>query len=129
MDAAGEMAEARGKPRPDGHSAASLPPLVEAMMRPEFYPDPPAHVELKQTHISYVFIAGNFVYKVKKPVHFSFLDCSDHARRFHFCSEEVRLNSRLTPRVYLGVFAILRRADSFVLGPEVHEEHPEAVEY
>jgi uncharacterized protein len=129
MDAVCEMADGRGKPRLGGHFAASLPPLVEAMMRPDFYPDSPAHVELKQTHISYVFIAGDFVYKVKKPVHFPFLDCSDLARRFHFCSEEVRLNSRLSPRVYLGVFAILRRADSFALGTEVHEQHPEAVEY
>ncbi len=98
-------------------------------MRPEFYPDSPARVELKQTHISYVFIAGETVFKVKKPVHFAFLDCSKLARRFHYCTEEVRLNARLSPRVYLGVFAILKRARSFVLGPEVRVEHPEAVEY
>ena len=63
-----------------GPSARGLPALVEAMMRPGFYPDSPARVELKQTHISYVFIAGDFVYKVKKPVHFAFLDCSRLAR-------------------------------------------------
>ena len=99
------------------------------MLRPEFYPDSPARVELKQTHISYVFIAGDFVYKVKKPVHFPFLDCSKLADRLRYCREEVRLNARLSPRVYLGVFAILKRGDSFVLGPEVDAEHPEAVEY
>jgi aminoglycoside phosphotransferase family enzyme/predicted kinase len=99
------------------------------MMRPEFYPDSPARVELKQTHISYVFVAGETVFKVKKPVHFAFLDCSRLARRFHYCIEEVRLNARLSPSVYLGVFAILKRADCFVLGPEVRVEHPEAVEY
>ena len=115
--------------RLDGPSAGGLPPLVEAMLRPEFYPDSPAHVEVKQTHISYVFIAGDFVYKVKKPVHFPFLDCSKLADRFRYCREEVRLNARLSPRVYLGVFAILKSADSFMLGPEVHGEHPEAVEY
>ena len=98
-------------------------------MRPGFYPDSPARVELKQTHISYVFIAGDFVYKVKKPVHFAFLDCSKLADRLRYCCEEVRLNARLSPRVYLGVFAILKRGDSFVLGPEVIAEHPEAVEY
>jgi uncharacterized protein len=106
-----------------------MPALVEAMMRPGFYPDSPARVELKQTHISYVFIAGGFVYKIKKPVHFAFLDCSGLAARFHYCCEEMRLNARLSPGVYLGVFAILKRADSFVLGPEVTAEHPEAVEY
>ncbi|HKN15055.1 MAG TPA: AAA family ATPase [Candidatus Binatus sp.] len=99
------------------------------MMRRGFYPDSPAHVELKQTHISYVFIAGDFVYKVKKPVHFPFLNCSMLTQRFLFCCEEVRLNARLSPRVYLGVFAVLKRGDSFVLGPGVTAEHPEAVEY
>jgi len=111
--------------RPD----RGLPPLVEAMMRPEFYPDSPARVELKQTHISYVFLAGDFVYKVKKSVRFPFLDYSKLGRRYHFCREEVRLNARLSPRVYLGVFAILQREKSFLLGPEVHGEYPEAVEY
>lgn len=98
-------------------------------MRPGFYPDSPAGVELKQTHISFVFLAGDCVYKVKKPVRFSFLDCSDLASRYHYCTEEVRLNARLSPRVYLGVFAILKRAQSFELGPEVHAEYSEAVEY
>ncbi|WP_324097075.1 AAA family ATPase [Candidatus Binatus sp.] len=123
------MMEARGTPGLGADSARGLPPLVQAMMRRGFYPDSPAHVELKQTHISYVFIAGDFVYKVKKPVHFPFLNCSMLTQRFLFCCEEVRLNARLSPRVYLGVFAVLKRGDSFVLGPGVTAEHPEAVEY
>jgi len=49
-----------------------LSPLVAAMLRPEFYPDKPTEVELRQTHISYVFIAGARVYKVKKNVKFLF---------------------------------------------------------
>ena len=73
--------------------------------------------------------AGDFVYKIKKPVHFPFLNCSKLTQRFLFCCEEVRLNARLSPRVYLGVFALLKRGDSFALGPEVTAEHPEAVEY
>ena len=129
MEPAGEMTEARGLLEHRGPSASGWPVLVEAMVRPEFYPDSPARVELKQTHISYVFIAGDFVYKVKKPVHFAFLDCSRLADRFRYCREEVRLNARLSPRVYLGVFAIVRRGDSFILGPQVQEEHPEALEY
>jgi len=99
------------------------------MMRPGFYPASPARVEFKQTHISYVFLAGDHVYKIKKPVHFPFIDCSKLGDRFRYCCEEVRLNARLSPRVYLGVFAILGRGDSFVLGPEVRTEHAEAVEY
>lgn len=129
MNPAGEVTEARGPLEHRGPSAGGLPALVEAMLRPDFYPDSPTRVEVKQTHISYVFIAGDFVYKIKKPVHFSFLDCSKLADRFHYCRAEVLLNARLSPRVYLGVFAILRRGDSFVLGPEVSAEHPEAVEY
>ncbi|HZC47064.1 MAG TPA: AAA family ATPase [Candidatus Acidoferrum sp.] len=110
-------------------NSAHVPLLVEAMMRPDFYPNSPERVEFKQTHISYVFLAGDFVYKVKKPVHFPFLDCSRLADRFHYCREEVRLNARLSPRVYLGVFAILKHGNSFMLGPEVPAEHPDAVEY
>ena len=123
------MMETLAAPRRDGNRAGGVAPLVAAMMQPGFYPDSPPSVELKQTHISYVFIAGDAVFKVKKPVHFSFLDCSTLARRFHYCCEEVRLNARLAPRVYLGVFAIFRRGRGFVLGPEVRREHPEAVEY
>jgi hypothetical protein len=63
---------------------SSVPELVEAMMRPEFYPQPPPKVELIQTHISYVFLAGEFVYKLKKAVHFSFLDCTTLEQRRHF---------------------------------------------
>src|ERR1700674_3120304 len=102
MEPAGEMLEARRATRPDGAAAGGLPVLVEAMLRPEFYPESPARVEVKQTHISYVFIAGDFVYKVKKPVHFPFLDCSKLGDRLRYCREEVRLNARLSPRVYLG---------------------------
>jgi aminoglycoside phosphotransferase family enzyme/predicted kinase len=129
MEPAGEMIEARGSLEHRGPSGGGLPALAEAMLRPDFYPDSPASVEIKQTHISYVFIGGDFVYKIKKPVHFSFLDCSKLGDRWRYCREEVRLNARLSPRVYLGVFAILKRGDSFVLGPEVTAEHPEAVEY
>ncbi len=85
------------------HQPRALPPIVEAMMRPEFYPEPPAKVELIQTHISYVFIAGEYVYKLKKAVRFSFLDCTALAQRHHFCAEEIRLNRRLAPDVYLGM--------------------------
>ncbi len=129
MEPAGEMVEAQPSQEHRGTSAGSLPVLIDAMLRPEFYPDSLARVELKQTHISYVFIAGDFVYKVKKPVHFPFLDCSKLADRLRYCREEVRLNARLSPRVYLGVFAILKQGDSFALGPEVDTEHPEAIEY
>ncbi len=89
--------------------ARPLPAVVAAMMRAEMYPDHPPCVELRQTHVSYVFLAGAYVYKIKKPVRFDFLDASTLARRHQLCLEEVRLNRRLASGVYLGVVAILRR--------------------
>ena len=87
----------------------NLPAIVEAMMRPEMYPDHPRSVEVRQTHVSYAFMAGDYVYKIKKPVRFAFLDACTLARRHQLCLDEVRLNRRLAPDVYLGVVPILRR--------------------
>jgi hypothetical protein len=87
----------------------NLPAVVEAMTRPEMYPDHPRSVEIRQTHVSYAFIAGDHVYKIKKPVRFAFLDACTLARRHQLCLDEVRLNRRLAPDVYLGVVPILRR--------------------
>jgi len=96
------------------------------MCRPEFYPRRPANVALVQTHISFVLLADDDVYKLKKPVRFSFLDFSSVERRRHFCHEEVRLNRRLAPDVYRGVVAICRDGDGYRLG---REDDPQAVEY
>jgi hypothetical protein len=68
-------------------------------------------VEHVQTHISHVFLAGPYVYKLKKAVRFSFLDFSTRELRHRFCEEEVRLNRRLSPSVYLGVVPIAREPD------------------
>lgn len=97
-------------------AAVSLPPVIAAMTRPEFYPQRPAPVELKQTHISYILLAGDFVYKVKKPVRFSFLDQSSLSRRLQLCHDEIRLNRRLAPDVYLDVVPIVRRNGGYALG-------------
>jgi aminoglycoside phosphotransferase family enzyme/predicted kinase len=79
------------------------PPLVAALLRPGVYPHPVRRVRLVETHISWVFLAGARVYKVKKPVDLGFLNFTTLARRRHFCREEVRLNRRLAPDTYLGV--------------------------
>jgi uncharacterized protein len=104
-------------------TAQSAPPMcnltaiVEAMKRPEMYPDHPRSVEVRQTHVSYAFIAGDYVYKIKKPVRFAFLDACTLARRHQLCLDEVRLNRRLAPDVYLGVVPIVRRgAGELALG-------------
>jgi aminoglycoside phosphotransferase family enzyme len=71
-----------------------------------------------QTHISYLFLCGDLVYKVKKPVDFGFLNFTTLEQRGFFCQQEVRLNKRFSPDVYLGVVPISRVGDSFRLGDE-----------
>jgi aminoglycoside phosphotransferase family enzyme/predicted kinase len=87
-----------------------LAALIAALSRPEAYPSPVAAVEVVQTHISVVFLAGDHVYKVKKPVRLGFLDFGTLELRRHFCEEEVRLNRRLAPDVYLGVVPVTQCA-------------------
>ncbi len=95
--------------------------LAEALQRPDAYPFPVHEVGFRQTHISWVFLAGAYAYKVKKPVNLGFLDYTTLERRRFYCQEEVRLNRRLAPDVYLGVVPITP-------GPRV-EGHGPAIEY
>ena len=73
-------------------------------------------VAIHQTHVSVVFLAGPHVYKIKKPVSLGFLDFSTLEKRQHFCEEEVRLNRRLAPAVYLGVVPITREGSEVRVG-------------
>jgi aminoglycoside phosphotransferase family enzyme/predicted kinase len=82
--------------------------LLAALRDPRAYPFEVGSVELRQTHVSAVFLAGDYAYKIKKPVNLGFLDFSTLAKRQHFCDEEVRLNRRLAPDVYLGVVPVTR---------------------
>ena len=88
----------------------SLPALIQGLLDPASYPHAPRDVELRQTHISYVLLAGDRVYKIKKPVALGFVDYSTPARRAYYCRREVALNRRLAPEVYLGVVPIVERA-------------------
>ncbi|PLX78204.1 MAG: aminoglycoside phosphotransferase [Desulfuromonas sp.] len=90
--------------------------LMAAMLRPDFYDHPVLRVEMVETHASRVFLAGALTYKVKKPVDFGFLDFSTLRRRHHFCHEEVRLNSRFAPGLYLGVVRIGGHPGALKLG-------------
>jgi aminoglycoside phosphotransferase family enzyme len=94
------------------------PPLVQAMLKPSFYPHHPPQVDLVQTHISYLFLGGDLAYKVKKPVDFGFLNFTTLERRGFFCRQEVRLNKRFSPDVYLDVVPISFVHGSFLLGDE-----------
>jgi aminoglycoside phosphotransferase family enzyme/predicted kinase len=92
--------------------------LVSAMMNPAFYPKPPSQVRHKETHISHVFLAGELVYKIKKAVRLSFLDYSTLDRRRHFLQEELRLNRRLAPSVYLAIAPITFENSVYTLNGE-----------
>jgi aminoglycoside phosphotransferase family enzyme len=79
---------------------------VDALLKSEAYPQNPGKIELIQTHISFVFLTENFVYKVKKAVNFGFLDFSTLDKRRMFCEKELELNRRLCPEIYLEVVPI-----------------------
>ncbi|MBA4373331.1 MAG: aminoglycoside phosphotransferase, partial [Thermodesulfovibrio sp.] len=105
-------------------SNKGVPPLVLSLLQPDFYPHRPDSVKLVQTHISWVFLAGNLVYKIKKPLDFGFLNYSTLILRKKACETEVLLNRRLSQGVYLGTAAIYKKGKGFSLSP-----HGKPVEY
>lgn len=107
---------------PEEAARDHLSRIIADLSRPEAYPDPVDTIELEETHASAVFLTSDFVYKVKKPVDFGFLDFSTLERREFFTHEEVRLNQRLTRDVYLGVVPVVEvdgRLQLFGEGPAV----------
>jgi hypothetical protein len=86
---------------------------LKYLLDPQAYPEPTTKVRMLQTHVSYIFLTDRFAYKIKKPVDFGFLDFTTLERRRFYCEEEVRLNRRLCPDIYLGVVE-LRETDSDV---------------
>ncbi|MBI4310926.1 MAG: AAA family ATPase [Chloroflexi bacterium] len=90
--------------------------LVKQLLQPEAYPERPATVRLVQTHVSSLFFAGDFVYKVKRPVNYGFVDYTTLARRKRFCVLEASLNGPMAPGVYLGVVEVRRLNGEVVAG-------------
>jgi aminoglycoside phosphotransferase family enzyme len=90
-------------------SHIALEQKVAALCRPETYPEAPPHLEVIETHMSFVFLTPSHAYKLKKPVRYDSLDFSTLALRHHFCREELRLNAPLAPDVYLAVVPVKRR--------------------
>lgn len=83
-----------------------LETMIQDLLRPEALPDPTEQILLVQTHISLVFVADEFVYKVKKPVNFGFLDFTTFEKRAFYCRQELDLNRRLAKDIYLSVLPI-----------------------
>jgi uncharacterized protein len=92
--------------------------LVAALRDPRRYPHPASRVEPLETHISHVLLAGDFAYKIKKPVSLGFLDFGDLDSRRHYCEVELRLNRRTAPVLYLEVIPIGGSEDEPVLNGE-----------
>ncbi|HEY0665472.1 MAG TPA: phosphotransferase, partial [Gallionella sp.] len=100
--------------RTDTVAQAVQPPgLIRALLSdPACFDHPTGRVQLIETHISWVLLTGEFAYKIKKPVDMGFLDFSTLDKRKHACDEELRLNRRLAPDIYLGVVGITDSSDA-----------------
>ncbi len=106
------------------------PPWLDAMMNPLFYPHPVDKVELVQTHISWVFLAGAYVYKIKKPVNFGFLDFTSLEKRREFCNKELSLNQRLCPDIYLNIIALKKKTDTgYGIADKADRDDEEIIEW
>ena len=89
--------------------------MIADLMKSSAFPEKPEKVTLAQTHISNVFIGDEFVYKIKKPVNFGFLDFSTLEKRKFYCEKEVELNSRFSKDVYLGVNPVTFNGSKYII--------------
>ena len=89
---------------------------VRLLSQPGAYDPPPASVRVRQTHGSFVFLAGGFAYKMKRPVKYAFVDFSTLEKRRAALERELRLNRRLAPEVYLDVLPVLARGEGLRVG-------------
>jgi len=79
------------------------PPLIQALLAPRMWDHPTWDIRLIETHISWIILTGPFAYKIKKPVDFGFLDFTTLEKRKYYCEQELHLNQRLAPQLYLAV--------------------------
>jgi len=105
------------------------PRLLKRLKEPGFYPHPCGDVEPVQTLTAWLLFAGEFVYKIKKPVYFSFIDARTPAKRFRLCHDEVLRNRRLSPDVYLGVAGLAAQSESYTLVPNASLREPRVCEF
>ena len=101
-----------------------LLPVVRALLESQAYPHKPQKVELVQTQMSFIFLTGEYVYKIKKPVNLGYLDYTTLEKRLYFCDQELELNRRLCPGAYLAVVPIIEEKSQLRL-----EGRGKAIEY
>jgi aminoglycoside phosphotransferase family enzyme/predicted kinase len=90
--------------------------LIRSLLSPAAYPHPTDNIRLIETHVSWLILTGDFVYKIKKPADLGFLDYSTLEKRKFFCEEELRLNLRFAPDLYLEVVGITGTEDEPSIG-------------
>jgi uncharacterized protein len=98
--------------------------LRQTLQDPTLYPEPTASVEVRETHISLVFLTDDYAYKIKKPVNLGFLDFSTIDRRRFYCEQELILNRRLSSGVYLGIVTLRGEDQHYTFG-----ERGQVIEY
>ena len=118
------MAISQSRTEPQQHTL--LPDHLSFLLDTSAYPHPVKEVTLLQTHISWVFLTGSFAYKVKKPVNFGFLDFSTLQQRKQACMDELRLNRRLAPSIYLDLLSIYKVGNHYLLGSADRDNAPVA---
>ncbi|MEH6649174.1 MAG: AAA family ATPase [Motiliproteus sp.] len=109
----------------------SANPLIQTLKQPRYYPHTVRAIELIETHISWVLLTGERAYKLRKPVDFGFLNFTTLRQRFDDCCNELRLNRRFSPELYLGLICIrgsLEQPQIDTVDPQ-HEFDPEALDY
>ena len=93
-----------------------LPTDIQQLLRPSAYPHTAGEIRLRETHVSWVILTGDFSYKLKKPIKLEFLDMTSLSHRHLLCQEELRLNRRLAPDLYLDVVTVTRDAQGLRVG-------------
>lgn len=104
--------------------AAESPLAIQELLKAEAFPHAVTRLELRETHISWVVLTGPYAYKIKKPVRFDFIDASTLERRRQLCEEELRLNRRLAPDLYIGIVVISHDDGRLTVGG-----HGKVIEY
>ncbi len=103
--------------------------MLAALCNSDAYDHPAAKIVHLHTHISDIFLAGEYAYKIKKPVDFGFLDFTTPEKRLRACRDEVRLNSRLAPQIYLGVVPIYLSGGGYHVGDMTQTIYSRVVDY
>jgi uncharacterized protein len=93
----------------------SMKHIIQDLSKPEAYPEKTKTIQIIHTHISIVFIGDEFVYKIKKPVNFGFLDFSTIEKRQYYCQQEVVLNNRFSQSIYKGVLPVTYNNNTYTI--------------